>query len=81
MSVYTVAYIAWLNSTAVTRVTERRQEDLEARRLRIRHGYGLVHATGTRRVYNVCKLLKVDEVRATMSTHARNDVSNISQRL
>lgn len=72
-SVHTVANSAPLSFPAETRITARPHEDLEAQRLRIKYVYSQVHVTTACRVWNDCKIPKVDEPGALVSTYVHND--------
>lgn len=72
--VYTVSYNAGLNSIAVTRVTNRQHENLDAQQLQIKYLYEQVHETPARRVRNDRKLPMGDEAEDTMSGHLCSDV-------
>lgn len=71
-SVHTVAYTAWLSSTATTCVTKRLQEDLDEQQLCVKYVYGKIHAITARRVCNDCTLPTADDAEATVSTCVRN---------
>lgn len=74
-SVNTVSHNAWLNSTALTCITERPHEELTAQRLRFKHVFWQARATTARRVRNDWKLLKVEDAEVNVSMKIRHAIT------